>query len=166
MDGRTTLNLALNIPSDSKVYTLDLPYEQRLSFYEQLVKQGRVRREEQPTASLHPVGGIFQTHALARKIGQLSGNSLDFDFSPYYKQVDMIFIDGNHDYEYVKSDSIQALKMLSEDGSCGTIIWHDYPNSLGVTECLAKLSRDIPIYHLWETTLACYTRSRLVEDTL
>ena len=37
------------------------------------------------------------------------------------EQYDMVFIDGNHDYEYVKNDTELALKLKPK-----IIVWHDY----------------------------------------
>ncbi|TMC58751.1 MAG: class I SAM-dependent methyltransferase [Chloroflexi bacterium] len=102
------------------------------------------------------VGHYFSAHPLGRKITQLQGDSREFDFRAFYGKADLIFIDANHDYAYVKSDSAEALKMLSERG---TVIWHDYPNSLGVSECLSELKCDLALHHIWETTLACYSRA-------
>jgi hypothetical protein len=56
-------------------------------------------------------------------IVQLYGDSGTFDFSPYYGNVDFMFIDGSHAYDYVKNDTLAALKMVRVGG---TIIWHDY----------------------------------------
>lgn len=50
---------------------------------------------------------------------QLFGNSKDFDFSPYYP-IDAWFIDGKHNYEYAKGDTLQALKSDPQ-----LLMWHD-----------------------------------------
>lgn len=50
---------------------------------------------------------------------QIFGNSLNYDFSKHYP-IDTWFIDGKHNYEYVKSDSETALKSEPK-----LIIWHD-----------------------------------------
>jgi len=50
---------------------------------------------------------------------QLFGDSTKFDFSPYYP-IEAWFIDGKHNYEYAKKDTLQAL--LSNPR---LIIWHD-----------------------------------------
>jgi hypothetical protein len=50
---------------------------------------------------------------------QIFGNSLGFDFSPYYP-IDAWFIDGKHNYKYAKNDTELALK--SEPV---LIMWHD-----------------------------------------
>lgn len=55
-----------------------------------------------------------------RRIGH---NSLTFDFSSLGKKFDLIFVDGDHSYDAVKSDTKNAFKMLKNDNSI--IVWHD-----------------------------------------
>lgn len=55
---------------------------------------------------------------------------LDIDFSP-----DVVFIDGNHDYEYVKSDT----ELVIEKYHPKVIIWHDYNMEPGVTRFLNEI---------------------------
>lgn len=59
-----------------------------------------------------------------KDIKQILGNSLTFDFSPFYKKIDMVFVDGDHHYESVKKDTETAFKLLKNDTSI--IVWHDY----------------------------------------
>ncbi|MGA8221738.1 MAG: class I SAM-dependent methyltransferase [Candidatus Acidiferrales bacterium] len=111
-DGRTTLNLAANSPEDARIYTLDIERER--------------------------LGARFRGSEFERKITQLSGETSDFDFSPYFNLMDFIFIDAGHDYEHVRNDSFTALRLLR--GGKGTIVWHDYsPSWNGVYEALHEL---------------------------
>jgi hypothetical protein len=98
LDGRTTLNMAANSAPDAKIFTLDLPDQ--------------------------PSGTCFIGNPLAAKITQLIGDSTKFDWSEYNNTLDFVFIDADHTYPFVMSDSRQALKLL-RDGR-GTIMWHDY----------------------------------------
>jgi predicted O-methyltransferase YrrM len=114
-DGRTTLNMAANAPADAFVYTLDLPPEGLDStvFSLELNEDKYVKKEKS--------GARFADSAY--NIVQLLGDSGSFDFSPWYGKVDFMFVDGSHVYEYAKSDTLAALKMVRPGG---TIIWHDY----------------------------------------
>ena len=116
-DGRTSLNMAANAPAGATVYTLDLPAEGlgSTAFALELNEDAFVKKSRS--------GARFVNAEASRNIIQLLGDSATFDFSPYYGKVDFMFIDGSHAYEYVKSDTIAALKMVREDG---IIIWHDY----------------------------------------
>lgn len=57
-------------------------------------------------------------------VTHLQANSLTFDFSSLQKQFDLIFVDGDHHYEAVFSDSANVLKALKPGN--GIIAWHDY----------------------------------------
>lgn len=88
------------------------------------------------------------------RVKQLFGDSADFDFSPY--EVDFVFVDGSHAYEYVMSDSRRALAMLRNGR--GLVLWHDYGEWEGVTRALNELhERDVAfagLRHVDGTTLA------------
>lgn len=133
-DGRTTLNMALNSPAETKIFTLDLP------------------REEIDTTALHITtgdrvfvnksrsGARFAGTEYAAKITQIYGDSARFDFSPYFGKIDLVFVDGSHAYDYVRNDTQIALKLLREGH--GVILWHDYSAWVGVTRALNELSHD------------------------
>jgi hypothetical protein len=117
-NGRTTLNIAANVPVDTKIYTLDLP----------LCATPRTQLR------LHPWDGrfvekrgngrYFLESIYRKRIIQLYGDSAIFDFTPYNGTIDIVFVDASHSYEYVKNDSEKALSLLR--GGKGIILWHDY----------------------------------------
>jgi len=125
-DGNTTYNLALNTSPSAKLFTLDLPPD-------------LAQNQSAPDMALMYQSGTitgekFRGKPIESKISQLWGDSANFDFSPYYDSIDLVFVDGDHSYDYVKSDTINAVKMLrKETGKC--IIWHDFP-LLGVLSAL------------------------------
>jgi predicted O-methyltransferase YrrM len=57
-------------------------------------------------------------------VTHLFGNSLKYDFSSLEKKFDLIFIDGDHHFESVKSDTMNAFKLMKDENS--VIVWHDY----------------------------------------
>jgi predicted O-methyltransferase YrrM len=142
--GNTTLNLAMISSEITDVYTLDLSDDERISF--------SINQQ-------YLVGEKFRQTNTLSKITQLFGNSLSYNFSEYYNSVDLVFIDANHTYEYVKSDTENALKMLKPNG---IIIWDDYvwddrhPECSGVAQYLNELNFKIPCYHILGTRLAIY----------
>ncbi len=54
----------------------------------------------------------------------LKGNSLNYDFDKLNKKFDLIFIDGEHHYEFVKNDTVKIFKHLVHENT--VIVWHDY----------------------------------------
>jgi predicted O-methyltransferase YrrM len=56
------------------------------------------------------------------------------------RQFEAIFIDGNHSYDEVYQDSLQAISLITRPG---IVLWHDYGNIGEVTMALNDLSVDI-----------------------
>lgn len=137
-DGRTTMNMAANSPENAVVYTLDLPQTQLDKTLFSLEKKEVVLVEKAAS------GARFSQSAEAQKIQQFYGDSAQFDYAPFMNGIDFVFIDASHAYEYVLSDSKNALKML-KDGK-GVILWHDYGVWNGVTQALNELWRDDPVF--------------------
>jgi hypothetical protein len=144
--GGTTVQLAAN--SRATIYTLDLPSgdggeDVRL-------------KHQQPDLDVYPErpGEFFHGTVYQDRINQLLGDSLSFDYAPYHKMMGMVFVDGCHHYEFVASDSRNALTMLAPGG---VILWHDYaPYAPGVVQALDELSREIPLTHIAGTSLVIY----------
>ena len=64
-----------------------------------------------------------------KNVTHLKGNSMNFDFSPYYKKCNLVFVDGDHHYESVLNDTQIAFQLLKDENSI--IVWHDYASSPG-----------------------------------
>lgn len=97
--GRTALSFALNSPDDCTIWTLDLPPNQRERFDDKVIAADlSVIKTSSP-------GAEYKGKDVEPKIRQLYGNSLTFDFSPYFGNMDIVFVDGAHHYEAVKSDT-------------------------------------------------------------
>jgi hypothetical protein len=127
-DGRTTLNMALNVDPATKIFTLDLPKDLADKTHYNLASFENVYVNKPRS------GARFLDTAVSERITQLYGDSATFDFTAYNNQIDFVFIDGSHAYDYVKSDTIQAHKLLR--GGKGILIWHDYGKWDGVTQFL------------------------------
>lgn len=80
------------------------------------------------------IGSLFNDTKYKNKINQLLGDSATYRFN---KKYDFIFIDGAHNYEYIKNDTERSLKLLNPGG---VIIWHDYGTHKGVTEYLNEIA--------------------------
>jgi predicted O-methyltransferase YrrM len=134
-DGRTSLNLIAHAPADAGLYTLDLP----AGDLEQT--KFSVEPGEKDFIAKSVIGGRIGSSAYADRITQLYGDSGAFDFSPYFGTVDLVFVDASHAYDYVRCDTLTALKLLRPSG--GTIAWHDYSRDWpGVIRALNEFYRN------------------------
>lgn len=146
--GRTTRLFGEMSPAGAKIYTLDLPPEEMLT--------GQCF----PEARRELIGEAYRKSPVRRKITQLYGNSHTFNFSPYAGRMDLVFIDGDHSYQGVKSDTEHALKMLAPGG---VILWDDYIQcdyGIDVMHYLHELAKTKPVRQLHNTRLAFYRRGK------
>lgn len=147
-NGRTTINLAGNLSEDTTVYTLDLPKD--------AVSRTSLPLDDADIQFIvkDKVGDLFDRFSASGQIVQLLGDSGTFDFTPYYGAMDLVFVDGSHSYQYVLSDTRNALRMVR---SGGIIVWHDYGAWHGVTRALNEITLAEPklagARHIAGTTL-------------
>jgi predicted O-methyltransferase YrrM len=154
--GRTSWTLARNNPA-LVLYTLDLPPGELPA-----ATAFDLGPADQMLFRDSSCGEAFRDTPEGERITQLWGDSATFDFSPYEDTIDLIYIDGAHTYQYVQSDTVNALRMLS---STGTIVWDDYATAPGIYEYVTELapSLDRPVFHVFGTRIAVYSRQDFVE---
>ena len=132
--GSSTLLMAINLPPESEIFTLDLE-------------------------PLENIGSRYRNTEYSTRIRQLYGNSLKFDYTPFHGTIDMLLIDANHDYEHVKADTQRAFELLRPGG---IIVWDDYrwlechSECAGVTLFLNELQSTRPIFSIAGTRFAIY----------
>ncbi len=135
-DGLTTLCLAQSAPN-AQIYTLDLPDgvidtklpSDRAEYAKDAPKIARQR---------------WKSYGVYDQITEILIDSASFKPADHFNgaligKVGFIFIDANHNYEYVLIDTKSSNRMLSPDGM---LMWHDYfkRSFPGVTAYLAELS--------------------------
>lgn len=113
--GRTTALIAMNTPPETQIFTLDLDPSKPLP--------GQVSDMHLIELAKKELGIAFRGTNWARRITQLLGDSGTFDFSPYFDSMDMVTVDGSHTYRFVRSDSINAFRMIRPGG---VVLWHDF----------------------------------------
>jgi Methyltransferase domain len=148
-NGYTAAHLALNTPGDCRIYTLDLPPDGQTSRQLSVTDGDLVKlRGERKMYS-------WEGTSAAGKVRPVFGDSMTFDFSPYYGKIDLFFIDGAHSYEYVRSDTLSALKCC-HPGS--VIAWHDFGRMgvNGVSKWLREFSGQQEVYSIPGGSL-CFT---------
>ena len=143
--GESVVNVADNC---KECYTLNLSKEEILSL-----------GLSEKYADLH---GFFSKSKA--NIHHLTGNSLNYDFKSLNKKFDVVFIDGDHRYEYVKADTENIFKHLLHEHSI--VVWHDYAYNPEKPrpEVLAGILDGLPaefrkyLYHVSNTMCAVFIR--------
>ncbi len=139
--GYTALHFALNSPADATIFSLDLPLDRPGG--------GRLATTVVDDAHIDEHRAVrsycFDGTEVAHKVRCLFGDSATFDYSPSAGRVDLFFIDGAHSYEYVRSDTVNALACC-HPGS--VIAWHDFGRVgvNGVTRWLREFSAGRRVY--------------------
>jgi predicted O-methyltransferase YrrM len=136
LNGYTALHFALNTPNDAVVYTLDLPPGDAPApaLHTTVMDDAHIR------AGTAARRRLFEGTEAEGKVVPLFGDSARFDYSPYHGRVDFFFVDGAHSYDYVASDTRNALACVRPGG---VIAWHDFGRSgvNGVSRLVAEMAR-------------------------
>lgn len=144
-NGLVTAHVALNTDSETRLITVDLGSEDA----------SRLRWPLDAGEACYPQQGLGTKiqqlpKELRSRVQQLYGDSAQLDFSPYYGQMDVVFVDGSHRYEYVAHDSQEALRLRTPSG---VILWHDYGVWPDVARYLNVLHHTHPLVHVSGTSL-------------
>ncbi len=107
-----------------------------------------------------------------KNVTHLQHDSLTFDFSKYKNSLDLIFVDGDHHYHEVQSDTRNAFTLPRNESS--VIVWHDYgfdPEHIRY-EVLAGILDGCPpekrpyLYHVSDTMCAVFIQKNFNTKTL
>jgi SAM-dependent methyltransferase len=144
--GYTALHMALNSAEDVRVFTLDLPPDNRSTRLRTTATDHKLIDKDVGPA-------VFEDTEVAHRIERLYGDSATFDFTEWRDGVDLFFVDGAHSYDYVRADTRNALRCVRPGG---IIVWHDYGRleQSGVTRWLHELARDREIHAVPNGSLA------------
>lgn len=144
-DGNTTLNLAANSPPDAVITTVDLPpnWTGALTYHVPDVLDNFTG----PASA----AAQFRDTAYATKIRQVYGDSAAIDWTGLGGPFDLIFIDGSHYYDYVKSDTRNAFGCLAGDGC---VVWHDYGMIEDVSRAVDEVASTVRVVAIRGTRLA------------
>ena len=140
-DGRTSYHMGLNAPSDCSIITND-------------IQKGSFQFDNSLYNETITIGGCFLNSDISNRFISITGDSKKIDVSQYFGKVDIVFVDGDHSFEGVLSDSDLAFKLIKKNG---LILWHDYNFVDGVTRALNELNlKNYNITQIKNTTLAIY----------
>jgi len=139
--GGMTFHIACNSPDSCRIWTLDLPREMLDAKMKEDMISSDVRLASMDASN---VGHEWQSSHVSKKIVQLWGDSLNFDFTglgPF----GLIYIDGSHARKWVEKDTANAFRLLAPTGA---ILWDDCYWS-DILSVLGQYGRTHPI-HLFE----------------
>lgn len=145
--GLSAINISQNTNNDTEIYTLDIPFD-----------HPEIKIFNIP----EKVFGFFSKDD--KRIKHLKFDSKSFNYQNYKKQFELVFVDGNHSFDYVKNDTRMALELLKDENSI--IAWHDYILSgelnktvlAGILEAIPKEEHKHLVY-LHQSDLALYSKS-------
>lgn len=109
--GRTTTHIADNAP-DASIHTLNILPEG--------IESGEAGKVVTHALTKNEIGKLYKERDLPN-ITQIYENSLTWE--PNMKEVDIAFIDGCHDKEFVISDTLKVINKMKK-GSF--VMWHDF----------------------------------------
>lgn len=157
--GKTTALLALNSLPKSKVYSVtlnpaDLP---KLSLGNN--QDCEVALNNAVKESIYNKF-IFTNMSIKNKIKIIFEDSTKLNVDKFKNSMDLIFIDGGHNYSCVKNDSEKSFKMIKNNGY---IFWHDYNvfkrSCKDVVKYIHEISKIKKIFHIKNTSLCYYKNS-------
>jgi hypothetical protein len=129
-EGRTTLNIALHLPEDGEVVTLDFA----------------------PIPGQNEVGYFYWDQPLKAKINQVYSGVDAWNSEPYRSSAQIVFCDACDQPEGLAAEAAQAFAVVQPGG---VIFRHDYGSAEGPTQFWNDLSAELPVRHLEGTTLLC-----------
>ncbi len=99
-------------------------------------------------------------------VKHIQHHSSTFDFTSLEKKFDLIFVDGDHHYDQVKTDTQNVFQLLRDENS--VIVWHDYARSPELVrhEVLAGILDGCPaefrsnLFHVSNTLCAIFTQKK------
>lgn len=143
--GQATLLMAEQAPA-ARIDTIDLGNE-RPSLGTQ--------RGQPPWQDVSTIGIAYRESPHADRVRQHYADSARFDYGSFHEAIDLILIDGAHTYEYVRSDTRNALAMARPGA---TIVWDDCTYaSPGVSRALVEMRAEgRAVYRVPGTRLAVH----------
>jgi hypothetical protein len=135
-EGRTAINLALQLPAGSEIVTLDLA----------------------PIPGQNDVGYFYWKHPAREKIRQFFCSVTEWDYRPFANSAEVVFVDACDLMPGLGAEFFQAIAVVKQGG---VIFRHDYGSSVGATLFWNWVGERLPVFHVTGTTLVCL---RLTSD--
>lgn len=141
--GVSTTQLALNLPPDGEIHTLDLPDAGP-------APELTISRDYERTIAAEGGKGVLVPEDLRPRVVFIRQDSAKFDPDPLASTFDLVFVDGAHSADYVRNDSEKGWRLLRVGG---VLVWHDFsPNHADVVRYV--LACGLAPHRVENTTLA------------
>jgi hypothetical protein len=129
-EGRTAVNLALQLPKEGRLITLDF----------------------HPIPGQNEVGYFYWDHPAKAKITQVFCSVTEWDSRAFRASADVVFADACDLMPGLAAELFQAISVVKPGG---VIFRHDYGSSVGATFFWNWVSDRLPVLHIAGTTLVC-----------
>ena len=145
-DGNTAVNLVANAAPGAKLTTVDLPVD----WNGETVLD--VPEKSKNVTDRTQVGRRIQESDFSERITQIFADSAALDWRSLSPDpFDFVFIDGCHDYAYVKKDTDNALEVIRPGGM---LVWHDYAMFSDVSRAVDERAEALGVQVIQGTRLA------------
>ena len=156
--GKTTALFALNSSPDSKVYSVTLNPRETPNLFLGSSQDSRVAINNAMSETIYDQF-IFTNMSIKNKINVIFQDSNKLNIDNFENSMDLIFIDGGHNYSCIKNDTEKAFKMIKNHGY---IFWHDYKvykrSCKDVVKYIHEVANNKKIFHIKDTSL-CYHKN-------
>jgi predicted O-methyltransferase YrrM len=157
--GKTTALLALNSSAESKVFSVTLNPADLSNLSLGNNQDVKAALNNAIKESIYDQF-IFTNMSIKNKINLIFEDSNRLNVDKFENLMDLIFIDGGHNYSCVKNDSEKSFRMIKNEGY---IFWHDYNVSKrsckDVVKYIHEISKIKKIFHIKNTALCYYKNS-------
>ena len=154
--GKTTALFALNSSLESKVYSITLNPADLSNLSLGNNRDVKAALNNAKKESIYDQF-IFMNMSIKNKINLIFQDSTKFNVDKFENSMDLIFIDGGHNYSCVKNDSEKSFRMIKNEGY---IFWHDYNVSKrscrDIVKYIHEISKTKKIFHIKNTSLCYY----------
>lgn len=154
--GKTTTLFALNSSPETKVYSVTLNPTQLSNLFLGNSQDSKVAINNALAETIYDQF-IFTNMSIKNKINIIFEDSNKLNIDNFENSMDLIFIDGGHNYSCIKNDTEKAFRMIKKHGY---IFWHDYKvykrSCKDVVRYINKISNNKKIFHIKNTSLCYY----------
>ena len=154
--GKTTALFALNSSLESKVYSITLNPADLSNLSLGNNRDVKAALNNAKKESIYDQF-IFMNMSIKNKINLIFQDSTKFNVDKFENSMDLIFIDGGHNYSCAKNDSEKSFRMIKNEGY---IFWHDYNVSKrscrDIVKYIHEISKTKKIFHIKNTSLCYY----------